>query len=411
MTALTSPRTFAVETSCDETAVAVLAADGAIEVNLLSSQIAAHAPFGGVVPELASREHLKALPLLAHQALEQAGPVELVAVTAGPGLIGALLVGVRFAAAFAWASGLPLAAVDHLDGHQVSPFLDLEGGPARPIPDRVLSLVASGGHSSWYLSQAREQAGSSPAASPFVPKPERLCRTRDDAAGEAFDKVAQAIGLPYPGGPEVDRLARLGSPGRFELPRARTRDGSGDLSFSGLKSAAIRIIRQHQLDTDPESDASCDFMVAFETAVVDQLLAPLPALVARHRPLLITASGGVAANTALRERLRALSDELSVEVLLPPRALTTDNAAMIARAGQMACARGELTDPRRLDAHARKAWQPPGMRRRGPAGVEPPAVTGYNVRGNARGSLRGAGVASDLGRERTEPGQSGRDDE
>jgi N6-L-threonylcarbamoyladenine synthase len=348
--------TLAIETSCDETAVAVLDGAGRVLANELASQISTHAPFGGVVPELASREHLKALPLLVKRATDAAGPdLGLVAVTAGPGLVGALLVGVRFAAAYAWARDLPLVAVDHLHGHLVSPFLDLGGGPARPMPQRVLALVASGGHSSWYLLLDGEAR--------------RLGRTRDDAAGESFDKVASALGLPYPGGPVVDRLARIGDPTAVSLPRPRIQGAPVDFSFSGLKSAAIRLIRDAGLDRSETGDppqAVCDLLASFELAVVDQLLAPAAALVDENRPQIITASGGVAANTLLRRRLSALGDGLGVEVLLPPLALTTDNAAMIGRSGQLAHAGGATADPRRLDAQARRAWQPPGMRKLSP---------------------------------------------
>lgn len=351
-------RTLAIESSCDETAVAVLDGDGRLEVNELSSQIATHAPYGGVVPELASREHLKALPVLIERATgATVGEIELVAVTAGPGLVGALLVGVRFAAAFAWGRGLPLVAVDHLHGHLVSPFLDLDGGAARPMPERVLALVASGGHSSWYLI--------------FDGEVRRLGRTRDDAAGESFDKVAQALGLPYPGGPVVDRLAREGDPQAIGLPRPRIQDAPFDFSFSGLKSAAIRAIRERGLEGGGNGDspqAVADLLASFELAVVDQLLTPAERLIAAHRPTIITASGGVAANTLLRSRMREMGRSLGVEVLLPPIALTTDNGAMIARAGQLAHDRGSTADPRRLDARARRSWQPPGMRKLSAAG-------------------------------------------
>lgn len=334
--------------------MAVLAADGCVEVNLLSSQVAAHAPYGGVVPELASREHLRALPLLARRAVAAVdGAVDLVAVTTGPGLIGALLVGVRFAAAYAWGRGLPLVGVDHLEGHLVSPFLSLEGRPARDAPEPVLALVASGGHSAWFVVTADGA--------------HRHSRTRDDAAGESLDKVAQAMGLPYPGGPVIDRLAQRGDPTAVALPRPRLDGGDLDLSFSGLKSAAIRWVRDRSLTSVDEATASPevrDFLASFEDAVVEQLLRPAPELVARHRPALLTASGGVAANTRLRQRLTELGRDLGLEVLLPPLALTTDNAAMIARAGQLAHRRGRRTDPRRLDASAREVWQPPGMRRR-----------------------------------------------
>jgi N6-L-threonylcarbamoyladenine synthase len=351
-------RTLGIETSCDESAVAVVDGDGRVEVSLLSSQIAAHAPYGGVVPELASREHLKALPYLVGQALGAArGPVELVAVTSGPGLIGALLVGVRFAAAFAWGRGLPLVAVDHLEGHLVSALLSLDGEPARTEPERVLALVASGGHSSWY----RMDHGSRL----------RLGRTRDDAAGESFDKVAQVLGLGYPGGPTIDALARHGDSSAVPLPRPRLKDAPFDFSFSGLKSAAIRWIHEHDLvgaaaGDDGASSVVCDFAASFESAVVAQLLAPLSALAAIHSPQLVTASGGVASNSLLRMRLSEWGQENEVETLLPARALTTDNAVMIAHAGQLAHAAGRSDDPRRLDARAREVWQPPGMR---PAGM------------------------------------------
>jgi N6-L-threonylcarbamoyladenine synthase len=348
-------RTLGIETSCDESAVAVVAGDGRVEVSLLSSQVAAHAPYGGVVPELASREHQRALPYLVDRALASArGPVELVAVTTGPGLIGALLVGVRFASAFAWGRGLPLVAVDHLDGHLVSPLLSLDGEPARTEAERALALVASGGHSNWYLMDCGAH--------------HRLGRTRDDAAGESFDKIAQVLGLGYPGGPAIDVLARLGDASAIPLPRPRLADAPFDFSFSGLKSATIRWIREHDLVGAAASSGEpvqvvCDVAASFERAVVDQLLEPLSELAAMHRPELVSASGGVAANSLLRDDLSRWGREHDVEVLLPARVLTTDNAAMIAHAGQLAHAAGRSDDPRRLDARSREAWQPPGMRR------------------------------------------------
>jgi N6-L-threonylcarbamoyladenine synthase len=347
-------RTLGIETSCDETAVAVLDRRGAVEADLLSSQIEAHAGYGGVVPELASREHLKALPHLVERALEDArGGVELVAVTARPGLIGALLVGIRFAAAFSWGRSLPMVAVDHLEGHLVSPLLSLDGQPARPEADRMLALVASGGHSSWYLMEGGDR--------------QCLGRTRDDAAGESFDKVAKVLGLGYPGGPVIDELARRGDPQVVSLPRPRLKDAPFDFSFSGLKSAAIRWIREQGLagaGADEVSQTVADLAAAFELAVVEQLLAPLPELAAKHRPMVISASGGVAANTLLRDRLVEWGRSYGVEVLLPARALTTDNGVMIAHAGQLAHERGQRDDPRRVDARAREAWQPPGMRKK-----------------------------------------------
>jgi N6-L-threonylcarbamoyladenine synthase len=346
-------RILGIETSCDETAVAVLDGDGGVLHALLSSQIRAHAPYGGVVPEIASREHLRALPLLVNRVLGEIDPPpEAVAVTAGPGLVGALLVGVRFAAAFAWSRGIPLIAVDHLHGHQVSPFVTLDGAPARAIPEPTLGLVASGGHSAWYLYRDRVF--------------HRLGRTRDDAAGEGFDKVAQVLGLSYPGGPVMDRLARRGDPTAVSMPRPKLKDAPWDFSFSGLKSAAIRAIRAAGLEgigEDAADERVWNLAAAFEAAVVDQLLAPLADMVQVHRPALITISGGVAANTALRRAVVQQGADLGVEVLVPDRALTTDNAAMIARAGQLRWAVDGASDPLRIDARSREVWHPPGMLR------------------------------------------------
>jgi N6-L-threonylcarbamoyladenine synthase len=196
----------------------------------------------------------------------------------------------------------------------------------------------------------------------------RLGRTRDDAAGESFDKVAQILGLGYPGGPAIDDLARRGDASAVPLPRPRLADAPFDFSFSGLKSAAIRWIRDHDLVGAAASDGGpsstvCDLAASFECAIVDQLLEPLSELAAMHRPQLVSASGGVAANSLLRSRLSEWGREHGVEILLPARALTTDNAVMIAYAGQLAHAAGRSDDPRRLDARSREVWQPPGMRR------------------------------------------------
>ncbi len=356
-----SLKALGIETSCDETAVAVLEGDGRVRVNLISSQVAAHAPYLGVVPELAARHHLEALPRLLAEADRQAGlaDVEVVSVTRGPGLIGSLLVGTCFAAAYAWARGLPLTGVDHLEGHLVSPFLDLGGAPARPVPSPVLTLVISGGHSSYFLLEAG------------VARP--LNRTRDDAAGEVFDKVAAALGLGYPGGPVVDRLAELGDPAAFAFTPPRIKDPTGalDFSFSGLKTMVIR--EAHRLGPTPLPDpgnppqAILDLLASFRATVVEWLLAPLDELAALHRPLVVAASGGVAGNRALRARLTAWGRRAGVEVLLPPVALTTDNAAMIARAGQLRAACGELDDPRNLVAYPRAPWKATGGPRGKPA--------------------------------------------
>ncbi len=343
--------TLGIETSCDETAVAVLAGDGSVLCSLVSSQIAAHAPYLGVVPEIAARHHLEALPKLLAEADRCAGlaGIELIAVTRGPGLIGSLLVGTCFASAYAWARSLPLVGVDHLEGHLVSPFLRLDGSPAPAVPEPALTLVVSGGHSSYFL-----LAGGS--ARP-------LNRTRDDAAGEVFDKVAAALGLGYPGGPIVDRLAEQGDPHAFSFSPPRIKDPAGarDFSFSGLKTAVIRAAGEAGLvpladPADPPQRAA-DLLASFRRTVAEWLLAPLDELVAQHRPAVVAASGGVAANLDLRRRLQAWGERAGVAVVLPPIALTTDNAAMIARAGQLRAARGSFDDPRSLRAYPRAAWK------------------------------------------------------
>ncbi|HLE60128.1 MAG TPA: tRNA (adenosine(37)-N6)-threonylcarbamoyltransferase complex transferase subunit TsaD [Thermoanaerobaculaceae bacterium] len=349
-------RTLGIETSCDETAVAVLEGDGRVRFNIVSSQAAAHAPYLGVVPELAARHHLEALPRLLAEADRQVGlaSVELVAVTRGPGLIGSLLVGTCFASAYAWARGLPIVGVDHLEGHLVSPFLHLDGAPARDAVDPTLTLVVSGGHSSCFLlagSQARP-----------------LNRTRDDAAGEVFDKVAAALGLGYPGGPVVDRLSERGDAARFTFTEPRIKDpvGALDYSFSGLKTMVIRTAQglTPLPLPDPESPPQnvLDLLASFQRTIVEWLLAPLEELVAQYNPKVIAASGGVAGNRELRMRLAAWGERRGIEVLVPPVALTTDNAAMIARAGQLRAARGELDDPRGLRTFARAPWKTTGGR-------------------------------------------------
>ncbi|HPS79730.1 MAG TPA: tRNA (adenosine(37)-N6)-threonylcarbamoyltransferase complex transferase subunit TsaD [Thermoanaerobaculaceae bacterium] len=344
-------RTLGIETSCDETAVAVLERDGTVTFSLISSQVAAHAPYLGVVPELAARHHLEALPRLLAETDRHAdlGRVELVAVTRGPGLIGSLLVGTCFSAAYAWGRQLPIIGVDHLEAHLVSPFLNLDGGPARMVPEPTISLVVSGGHSSYFLLEGQR----------VTP----LNRTRDDAAGEVFDKVAAALGLGYPGGPVVDRLADLGDARAFGFSPPRIKDPSGalDFSFSGLKTMTIRSAQERLslplADPAHPPQMVLDLLASFRRTVVDWLLAPLDELVARHQPRVVAASGGVAANRELRERLTGWGARQGVEVLLPPLSLTTDNAAMIARAGQLRAATGQIDDPLSLRAYPRAAWK------------------------------------------------------
>src|SRR3954469_13387156 len=251
-----------IETSCDETAVAVLDDDGSVRVNLLASQIERHQPFGGVVPEIASREHLQHLFPLITRALDDAklawSDVDRIAVTAGPGLIGALLVGVAGAQGLAYGLGIPLTPVNHLEGHIFSPYLQRDGA-AIPRPERFLSLVISGGHSSIYDVRGGDV--------------KMLNRTRDDAIGETFDKVAKFIGLPYPGGPQIEKHAREGQadPRRFSFPVPQFKDDSLDFSYSGIKAAAIRMAREHGISTSADPKLLADFCATFQDALFAQL--------------------------------------------------------------------------------------------------------------------------------------------
>jgi N6-L-threonylcarbamoyladenine synthase len=337
-----------IETSCDETSVALVERDGTVRANLIASQIERHRPFGGVVPEIASREHLQHLFPLLTRALQDVGSawsdVEAVAVTAGPGLIGALLVGVAGAQGLAYGLGIPLVAVNHLEGHIFSPYLQ-KSGAAKPLPARFLSVVVSGGHSSIY--EVRHG------------RVTMVNRTRDDAIGETFDKVAKFIGLPYPGGPQIEREARNGSVdrNRFPLPVPRFKDDSLDFSYSGTKAAAIRLARQRGIHADRDGAALPDFCATFQEALLDQLFDRLDAAWAllagsgEEMPGEVAIGGGVAANGVLRERLRAWGEKHGVIVRLPEKVYCTDNAAMIAFAGLQK--ESEWTDPRSVTARSR----------------------------------------------------------
>ncbi len=317
-----------VETSCDETSVAVLREDGSILSNVVASQVEAHALYGGVVPEVAARAHLEALPGVFEQALRRAtvdlAEVGLVAATAGPGLIGALLVGLSAAKALAFARRLPFVAVNHLEGHLFSPWLRSDGAPAAPVEYPFHGLVVSGGHAEL----VRVEPGR------IVP----LARTRDDAPGEAFDKVARRAGLGYPGGPVVDRIAARGDGSRFPLPVGRPGDGSDDFSFSGLKTSMLREFEKRGIDgtpLDPETLPAelVDLFASFQRAIVGALLSRVEAVHRREGIRCLALSGGVAANTELRATVMRWGERENVRVRLPDRALTTDNAAMIAWAG------------------------------------------------------------------------------
>jgi N6-L-threonylcarbamoyladenine synthase len=322
---------LAIETSCDDTCAAVVTEDGEIRSNVIASQGLLHARYGGVVPEIASRHHLELMDAVTADALERAGvPLDgigKVAVTHGPGLIGALLVGLSSAKALAAVRRLPLVPVDHLHGHVVASTLG-----AKPVEPPYLCLVASGGHT--FLARVDDPAGYTV-----------LGQTLDDAAGEAFDKGARLLGLRYPGGPALDRLARGGNPVAFDFPRSAP--GELDFSFSGLKTALLYRIRD--LGERAESRAA-DLAACYQRAIVDALIARTREALEREGLERLAIGGGVAANSELRAAVR----ELGVPVWVPPVELCTDNAAMIAGAARFL---EPIAYPAylRLDASARLA--------------------------------------------------------
>jgi len=346
-----------IETSCDETSAAVVADGRRVLSNLIASQVAVHRPYGGVVPELASRQHLTHIGPIVDAALQQAGAglenLSAVAVTQGPGLVGSLLVGLSFGKSIAYARGIPLLAVDHLEGHIRAVYLE----NPEPVPHPAVSLVVSGGHTSLYLME--EEACY-----------RLLARTRDDAAGEAYDKVAKRLGLGYPGGPVLDRLARQGDAQAIPLPVAKISDRSDDFSFSGLKTAVLRAIAERGIEPlAPGADPSTrrdivDLAAGFQKAVVSALYRTTRRVAQRERALSLLVSGGVAANSLLRSTFRELGSELGIPVRFPSVALSTDNAAMIAAAGYLKYRRREFAGLD-LDADVElKLGEGPGRRSR-----------------------------------------------
>jgi tRNA N6-adenosine threonylcarbamoyltransferase len=308
---------LAIETSCDDTCAAVL--DGPrILSNVISSQAAAHEGFGGVVPEVAARHHLELTAPVVEAALAEAGTtldeVEAVAATAGPGLIGALLVGIATAKSIAAARRLPLIPVEHLQGHVAANFLEPD-----PLEPPFLCLIASGGHT--LLAGVRDRAGF-----------ELLGQTLDDAAGEAFDKSARLLGLGYPGGPAIQREAEGGDPEAFEMPVAMARDPGLDFSFSGLKTALV--YRCRELGSEGVEERRADLAASFQAAVVGQLTTKLKRALKKGDWEAVALGGGVAANGPLREAVAALCEERGVRLKLVPIPLCTDNAAMIGSAAR-----------------------------------------------------------------------------
>ncbi|MGB7068205.1 MAG: tRNA (adenosine(37)-N6)-threonylcarbamoyltransferase complex transferase subunit TsaD [Pyrinomonadaceae bacterium] len=324
-----------IESSCDETAAAVVRNGREILSSIIASQIELHRPFGGVVPELASREHLAKIDPVVDQALIEAGvtldDLDAVAVTQGPGLIGSLLVGVCYAKSLAYGLNIPLVGVNHIEGHVYSVALE---NP--PVEYPAMALIVSGGHTNLF----------------FIPEEGKykvISRTRDDAAGEAFDKVAKMLGLGYPGGPVIERLAQDGDPDfvRFSLPKIS--DGRPDFSFSGLKTAVARFINDHGVEPFPANGAQPskiirDIAASFQATVVRSLVGTMAKMAAELRPKALIVAGGVACNSALRAASAEAAHRLGVPVYFPSKHLSTDNAAMISSAGHFNLVSGNIAD-------------------------------------------------------------------
>ena len=320
-----------IETSCDETAAAIVRDGREILSSVIASQVETHKRFGGVVPEIASREHLDKIVPIVEEAFTRAGmqtkDMDGIAVTIGPGLVGSLLVGVSYAKAMAFALKKPLVGVNHIEGHVYSVAFD---NP--PVEYPALALIVSGGHSNLF----------------FVPAPGKykvIARTRDDAAGEAFDKVAKMLGLSYPGGPIIERLALEGNPSAVKFSVPRMGDGSHDFSFSGLKTAVTKHVRESGLrpveNGEEPSQEIKDLAASFQSVVVRSLVGTTERVAKDYHPRTLIVAGGVACNGALREASREAAARLGIPVYFPSPHLSTDNAAMIAAAGTVKLQAGE----------------------------------------------------------------------
>ncbi|MBA2378519.1 MAG: tRNA (adenosine(37)-N6)-threonylcarbamoyltransferase complex transferase subunit TsaD [Blastocatellia bacterium] len=323
-----------IESSCDETAAAVVRDGREIMSSVISSQIDLHTLYGGVVPELASREHLAKIGPVIDQSLAEAGTqlssISAIAVTQGPGLVGSLLVGVCYAKALAYGLSIPLVGVNHIEGHVYSVVFE---NPQVEYP--AMALIVSGGHTNiFYI----PQEGSYKVVS----------RTRDDAAGEAFDKVAKMLGLEYPGGPAIEKLARSGDPQAVKFTRPKISDGRPDFSFSGMKTAVSRYLKENEIDPalpgEEPGRPIKDLAASFQSSAVSLLVETMAKLAEEHRPRTLIVAGGVACNLALREMAEEAARNLGVPVYFPSKHLSTDNAAMIAAAGYAHLAQGRSSE-------------------------------------------------------------------
>jgi tRNA N6-adenosine threonylcarbamoyltransferase len=346
-----------IETSCDETAASIVRDGKEILSNVIYSQVKTHTPYGGVVPEIASREHLLKIRPIVDKALADAGmtldDIDGIAATSGPGLIGSLLVGLTYAKALSFSKNKPLAAVNHIEGHIYSVSFEHPG-----VEFPALALVVSGGHTNlfWVESESGDFRHL---------KYKLVGKTRDDAAGEAYDKVAKLLGLPYPGGPVIDRLAKTANRNAFRFSKAKISDQSLDFSFSGIKTAVLRMVLEN--DKLKEEPLRADLCASFQEAVVNMLWSTTMKAADQLRPQSIMLSGGVAANSRLREVFTERTAEAGIKFYYPKPILTTDNAAMIAAAGTAKLMRGETVgidvnaDPNlRLAVSDRvsKRWKP-----------------------------------------------------
>ncbi len=323
---------LAIESSCDETAAAVVKDGRAVLSNVIASQIADHAEYGGVVPEIASRKHMEAIVPVIEESLRQAGVtlggIEGIAVTQGPGLAGALLVGLAAAKGIAYVGGQPIVGVNHIEGHLLAIFLEHD------VEFPFVALAVSGGHTHLYLVEG-------------IGRYRTLGQTVDDAAGEAFDKVAKLLGLPYPGGAIIDRLAESGDPGAVRFPRPLIHEAGCNFSFSGLKTSVLTYLRKHPRAL--EEGMLNDLCASFQASVCEVLVAKTAAAVSATGVKRVVVAGGVACNTGLRREMEKMAVSLGLELHIPSPLLCTDNAAMLAVPGDYYLARG-ISGGRELDA-------------------------------------------------------------